>query len=283
MAAGRTALPRVVRRIGIPVAGIFLVSCFIFLGFPYEELGDRIVSELRRSSGVKLEFQTIGPSFQLTGPVILTTGLRAILENGQIIEIDRAALRPAFSLAWLRGDPAIHTSLEKASGRASGTLILGDSGGWVGEIEQADMADLPISQLADLPTFTGVVDASIDLLQSESGPDGRVTFVVSNGSISIVSFPIAIPFETITGDLAFGDDAYLVVERFDLAGPLMNGGVSGSVLEASSFAQAPLRLEVQMEGNPAAAAAMRSAGFRVDRNGKAKLRITGTVSRPDIR
>jgi type II secretion system protein N len=281
--AGRTALPRAFLPIGLPLAGIALVLLFVYLGFPYDKLGDRIRAEAQRTGSVRIDFQDLGPSLHLAGPGIEAFGVRATLRDGETFLLERAMVRPAWSLAWLRGAPAVYAEIESESGNAAGTLILGGSGGWSGDLEQVDVGKLPLSQFEHLGTLDGVLDASVDLLLEEQGPLGSVTFEARDGAIGLAGFPMQIPFETLSGELLFGDEVYLAVQRLDLEGPLLSAGVTGNVLQAASFAEAPLRLEIEIDAKPTIGAAIRSAGVRVARNGKAKARITGTVAQPNVR
>ena len=281
--AGRTALPRTLLLVGVPLAGVFLVSLFIYLGFPYDKLGDRIKAETRRAGAVRIDFQDVGPSLHLAGPGIEATGVRATLSNGETFRLERAMLRPAWSLAWFRGAPAVYAEIESEAGNAAGTLILGDAGGWSGDLERVDIGKLPLAQFEHIGTLEGLLDASVDILLGEQGPEGSMTFEARDGSIGLADFPMQLPFETLSGELLFGDDAYVAVKRLNLEGPMINAGVTGNVLQAASFSEAPLRLEIEIEAKPAISAAIRSAGIRVGRNGKAKARITGTVAKPNVR
>jgi type II secretion system protein N len=268
---------------GVPLAGVFLVAFFIYLGFPYDKLADRIKAEARRSGGVRVDFQDVGPSLHLAGPGIEATGVRATLSDGETFRLERAMLRPAWSLAWFRGAPAVYAEIESEAGDAAGTLILGRSGGWSGELERVDIAKLPLDRFEHMGTLDGLLDASVDILLGEQGPEGSVTFEARDGSIGLADFPMLLPFETLSGELVFGDDAYVEVKRLNLEGPMISAGVTGNVLQAASFAEAPLRLEIEIEAKPAVSAAIRSAGLRIDRSGKAKARITGTVAKPRVR
>jgi uncharacterized protein YhdP len=127
-ASNRTTLPRVPLIVGLPVAAIVLVGVFVFLGFPYGALGDRISTEIQIATGARIDFQDIGPSFQLAGPGLEATGIRATLVDGQAYQIERAMLRPAWSLAWFRGMPALYVEIESELGerpRSHGVLLSG--------------------------------------------------------------------------------------------------------------------------------------------------------------
>ena len=281
--AEHTALPRPLLVVGVPVLGIFLVLLFIYLGFPYEKLGDRIIAELQRSHAVQIDFQTLGPRLHLTGPGIEATGVRVTLRSRETVRIEHATLRPAWSWAWFRGALAVYAEIESSVGGAAGTLVLGASGGWSGDLEQVAVGKLPLSQFAPAGTLDGVLDASVDIRLREEGPEGRVTFEARDGSIGLPNFPIAIPFEKLSGDLIFGDEAYVAIERLDLEGPLLSAGVTGNVLHAATFSAAPLRLEAEIAASPSAQGPIQKAGMRMDRDGKAKFRITGTIGQPNVR
>ena len=117
----------------------------------------------------------------------------------------------------------------------------------------------------------------------ENGPEGEATFIARDGSLGLAEFPVDIPFATLHGEFRFSDDPRIAIQRFDFAGPMVSGAITGSVLSAASFDQAPLRLVAELETEPSVRSAMKGAGIRLDRSGAAKLKITGTVSRPNIR
>lgn len=282
-AANRTALPRPLLVVGLPVAGILLVAFFIYLGFPYHKLGDRIATEIQRSTGVRIDFEDIGASLQLAAPGVEATGVRATFRDGRSLRIERAMLRPAWSFAWFRGMPAVYAEIESEVGDAAGMLLIGETGGFSGELSQVAVARVPIPPLSAIGDIDGRFDASIDLMRSESGPEGHVEFAATEGSVGLARFPVAIPFETLSGALTFGGDAMVSVERLELDGPMLTASLTGNVLKAERFADAPIRLEAELTAEPGLRPAIARAGVRVERNGKAKVRITGSIESPMVR
>ncbi|MFQ5415824.1 MAG: hypothetical protein ACE5FL_02125, partial [Myxococcota bacterium] len=119
--------------------------------------------------------------------------------------------------------------------------------------------------------------------QTEEGLEGQVTFVVADGILGLAGLPIPIPFDTLTGDLAFGEEAFVAIRELELTGPLLTGRVTGNVLSAATLAEAPLRLDLEVEATGALQAAVRGVGVRIDRGGTGKARITGTIDRPKLR
>jgi type II secretion system protein N len=281
--ANRTALPRPLLVVGIPVAGVLLVAFFVYLGFPYAKLGDRIASEIQRNSGVRIDFDDIGASPQLAAPGIEATGVRATLNDGRSYRIERAMLRPAWSLAWFRGTPAIYAEIESDLGDAEGTMLLGKARGWSGELTQIAVGQIPIPPLEAIGNIDGRLDASIDLVLAEAGPEGHLEFAATKGSVGLAKFPIDIPFETLSGELVFGGENYVSIESLELDGPMLTASLTGNVLKAEHFAEAPMRLEAKLTAEPNLRPAIVSAGVRVDRQGKSTVRITGTVDSPMVR
>ncbi len=281
--ANHTTLPRPLLVFGLPVAGVLLVAFFIYLGFPYHKLGDRIATEIQRSSGVRIDFEDIGASLQLVAPGIEATGVRATLSDGSSYRIERAMLRPAWSLAWFRGTPAVYAEVESELGGAAGTLLLGEAGGWSGELSQVAVGRIPIPPLEAVGNIDGRLDATIDLVLAEAGPEGSIEFAATEGSVGLAKFPMDIPFETLSGELSFGGEAFISIERLELDGPMLTASLTGKVLQAASFAQAPMRLEAKLTAEPDLRPAFKNAGVRVDREGNSKVRITGTVESPMVR
>jgi type II secretion system protein N len=281
--ANRTALPRSLFVLGIPAAGVLLVAFFVYLGFPYNKLGDRIATEIQRSSGTRIDFADIGASLQLAAPGIEATGVRATLNDGRSYRIERAMLRPAWSLAWFRGTPAVYAEIESELGDAYGTLLLGEARGWSGELTQIAVGKIPIPPLEAVGNLDGRFDASIDLVLTEAGPEGRLEFSATNGSVGLAKFPVDIPFESLSGELLFGGENIVSIESLKLDGPMLTASLTGKVLQAASFAQAPMRLEAKLTTEPNLRPAIVAAGVRVDRQGKSTVRITGTVESPMVR
>lgn len=277
------SLPRSLRVFGIPLAGFFFFSLFLYLGFPFDRLGSRIASEIRNSYGIEVEFRELNPRLQFAGPGIEANAVHTTFPNGAVYDFDRVRLRPAWSTSWFRGDPAVHLDVTSPIGDARGTLVLGEAGAWYGDFESVAVSRLPLEGITTLARIGGLVDARVDVQVGEEGPEGDATFTIKDGSLGIAEFPIEIPFETLTGELHFGDEHFVSIQKFEFDGPMVSGSVSGNVVRAPRFANAPLRLEADLDVKPAMRASVKSSGISVGRDGSAKLRISGTVSQPNIR
>jgi len=267
----------------IPAAGLALILFFIFLGFPYTQLADTLATHLGRQSGVELSVASLGPNLALQGPVLEATGVSLRLTSGDEIELDRARLRPAWSLSWFRGAPAVHAVLEGPLGEATGVFTLGSVGAWRGELRQINLAELPLSDLWPGFDAEGIVDASLDLTLGDRGVEGWVAFEAFEGSLTLPEIPVAVPFDRIEATLALGGESILDLEMLRLDGPLLRANVTGRIAQASNLNSAALSLSVEIDSEPGIRSLLESAGLTVERDGKARLRVDGTVGSPNLR
>jgi type II secretion system protein N len=277
-------LPRWLRILGIPLAGLLIFTFFMIRGFPYDLLGDRIAEHVGTSLDAKVTIAELSPRLQLAGPALEAGGVLVLWNDGGVLRLDRALLRPAWSLSWLNLEPAFYTEIEGPLGSIKGTLIAGDSGilGWDGQVRELDLTQLPASAISGF-SLSGFADAEINLRIGEAGPDGTATFLAREGSIQLPDIPMPVPFDVCKGDLVFGGDAFLSVRELTLEGPLLSADVTGQVASAPVFADARLALDVEVSAQPAIRAVLQSAGVRVGRDGKASLEITGTPRAPVVR
>ena len=270
--------------LGTTLACILLTLLFLFMGFPYDRLGERLAAELSRGNGTQLSFQELGPYVSLAGPGFEATGARIATADGIRLQLDRARLRPAWSLAWLRLTPAIHLDLEGPPGRIIGVVTLGQAPGFAGRLEAIDLAQLPKNLVAPGAVLDGTLDAVVDLQAGSPGPQGNISLNAHEGSLGVPDLlPMAIPFDELSASLRLGDGAFLEVESLETQSALFSAQVSGTVATAVSFANAPLNLQVKLQTDPAFRTTLQGLGIRVSRDGNATLRIRGTPTAPVIR
>ena len=271
------------RPLWLAALALGLILLFVTLGFPYERLSSFVSSRVGELTGARVTIRELGPSLHLAGPGFTGKGIHATLASGRSLEFDRAVMRPAWSLSWLRGRAAIYTQLEGPVGSAVGVFTTGVGGGYAGELLAADLARLPLVALWPGASFEGQVDAEIDVRREPGGPQGWASFDAVDGSIALAGFPLAVPFEQLSGSLRFGEDAFLEIETVTLDGPLLSAEVTGRVEKALAFDRAPLHLQIQLTAEPAIRSALRAAGVRLGEDGTARVRIGGSPSRPTVR
>ncbi|MGH0034846.1 MAG: type II secretion system protein GspN [Myxococcota bacterium] len=280
-------LPRSFQIVGLPLIFVLLTAFFVFLGFPYERVAGGLIAQVEASTGLRLEIEDLGPYLSPFGPGFQATQVVAVPKDGGMIQIDHVRLRPAWSASWLRGDPAVHVGLDSALGAASGALTIGDRFGYDGELEGVDLGAPAIANLLPFEGLDGSLWADADVEIVDGLPDGQLEFRVGDGSVAIPNSPLAIPFDSIEGEMFFGGESTIRVDLLEVLGPMLDAQVTGRVGDGSPNAQlsrAPLDLQVDLQvKGKAAQSTVRNAGVRLDRDGKASMKVGGNLSSPRVR
>jgi type II secretion system protein N len=270
-------------RTGIIALGCVLLTLFlIYRGFPYERLGESLARSLSLSTRSRVTIQELRPRLQLAGPGVEITGVHVITADGTRWSIDQARLRPAWSLSWLRLEPAFHTRIEVPGGLAEGILTLTEPAAWQGRLSEVDLARLPFASLWPGAAFSGTLEGRIDLHGSPSGPDGIVRLEATGGTLSLPGIDAAIPFDQLTAALKLGDDFLFRIQSLRIQSPLFSATVKGSVLRGRSIAEAAVDLQIQLTVQHVLRPAFKDAKIRVSPDGRATMRIGGTLVAPVI-
>ncbi len=277
------ALPRPLIAIGVPCAGALLIGLFLIRGFPYDKLGVLIANRIEQSHGIHLAVGDIGPTLQLAGPALEGTQLRVTFPDRLPQQIDRALVRPAWSLSWFAGEPTFHVELESPSGRADGTLRWNDVVSWVGTIRDARPELPPIADWIPIGGFEGTLEATLDVSMTENGLEGLVEFEIRDGSTSMPGFSAPLPFESLTGAVRLGGDAYAKLTSLSFQGPLASGSGSGKIGRAERLEQAPIGFEFELDIKPEVVRSVQGGAVKIGRDGSALVKISGTVAEPKIR
>ncbi|MCH2171263.1 type II secretion system protein GspN [Myxococcota bacterium] len=259
-----------------------LVFLFILIGFPYGKLAAYVSAQLEAQTGTQVSIQDIRPYLHVLGPGIQASGIHTVVDSYEI-EIDHTSLRPAWSLSWLRADPALQTHIETSAGDIEGTVTLGKKMGFDGFVELRDVGALPLERWWPGFDLEGEGRIEIDARLDADGPDGTIEFDVVQGSIGLPDLPVAIPFDEIRGRLTMGGDHWTLVEEFSLSGPVIDAEVSGQVARGPSLEQAPVSIDIQVSAEPSLHPALASAGILMGGDGSALIQVTGTASNLRLR
>ncbi|MGI9592488.1 MAG: hypothetical protein ACR2P8_14050, partial [Myxococcota bacterium] len=136
MSEAEEALEGRTLRVGtIVLAGVALTLFFMLLRFPYERLADRIAESVEDRTGARLQLGEVSLGLVRWGPGLTAEGVRVRMPSGSRVELDRVGVRPALSLSWLGGRPALATEADGAQGGARGVITLGEGGGFRGRLE----------------------------------------------------------------------------------------------------------------------------------------------------
>jgi len=135
-------IPRPVVFVGGPLLYLLLLAFFVFLRFPYDRLADRVEAAVQAASGMEVVIGELGPHLGLLGPGFEARDVSLMPAQGGRIPLEHLRLRPAWSLSWLRGVPAVHVDALGEMGRIAGAFALGDGGpsGFDGSLEGVDSA-----------------------------------------------------------------------------------------------------------------------------------------------
>ncbi len=270
-------------RIAMIALGCALLTLFlIYRGFPYERLSESLARSLSRSSGARVTIQGLEPYLQLAGPGIEITGMRISTLDGTTWSIDRARVRPAWSLSWLRFEPAVHTRVEVPGGLAEGVFRLAEPLAWQGRLSEVDLARLPVASLWPGAAFSGTLEGRVDLHSSPLGPDGIVRLEATDGTLSLPGVRAAVPFDQLTVALKLGENFLFRIQSLRIQSPLFSASVKGSVVRGRSIAEAAVNLQIQLTAEPAVRPALEAADIRVSADGRATVRVGGTLAEPVI-
>ncbi len=192
-------------------------------------------------------------------------------------------MRPALSPSWLGLDPALRIWLESGEGRVDGTLWLGDSPAFDGELLDVDLGALATRTAADPLGLTGRADVAIDLAMAPEGLVGEVSLDARNGSLTLPPYDVPLPFESLRGRFAIDPAAGVEVASLELDDPSLSLQASGRLGTEPSLEHGRLDLQGELSvKNPGLRGVVANA-VRLDRDGHAQLRLQGTLSNPILR
>jgi len=254
------SLPALVRFVAIPLAGALLFLLFLHLGFPYDRLAERLADRLGQATQTQIRFGELAPRLSLLGPGLETVGVRATPPGGTPIEIERAFLRPAWSLAWLRGRPALHFDLTGV-----------------------ELANLPLAAALPGASLQGKADLRVDLVFGGETLEVGTRFSARDGGIGLPGLLAQVPFTSFAGELDYGGENLLELASTTLEGPLVQVLASGNLGRGASVADSPLQLDLDVTAQAGALPALQAAGLDLGPDGHRKLQLTGTPARPEIR
>jgi type II secretion system protein N len=262
---------------------VVLTSVFLVAGFPYDRLAPRAAAAIASATGTRVAVGRLDLRMAWLAPRLRAWDVNVTWPGGRSVFFQSIRVQPAWSLAWLRGAPALWIALRLPPGEVSGLVIGGDVPSFDGSLRQISLALLPLQEIAPGFQLDGLVDATIDVAITDAGPQGSARFEAKQGSLVLPVLPIGIPFDELVGDFGFGDGNLASVNAFDLAGPLVALSASGTVGRDADSDLAPLALKARIEARDHAVRSMlQSQGVAFDASGAAAVEIGGTLGSPEI-
>ena len=265
------------RGLAVAAAGLLLLV-FAAARFPYERLLPPLLVTARAATGAEVDVAELGPGLGLAGPRVVASGVRVRWPAAPELVFDAVRVRPAWSLAWLSGSPRWHVDAAGAPGSFRGEVA---SERIAGEWEEVDTAALPWALLGALAPLQGRVSGTVDLARTDGAWLGTAELSGREGSVDLPGLPVAIPFVALAARLEMAP-TLVTLSSARIEGPLVTASVSGTAsAEGGAFSAWPLDLAVEIESvDPALRGYLGPLGIPVDHEGKAKVRVTGTLAAP---
>jgi type II secretion system protein N len=277
-------LPRGLVTVVLPVASLALVGIFLLALFPYERFRDLVVARLSQATGAAVSLEHLEGGLSVGGPSLTATSLLLRWPDRRELLLERARVRPAWSLSWLRGEPALHLDTTGPAGSINGNVWPSSGPAFAGQVRGIQLSLLPLDHLVNPLPVLGRLDARIDVRAGPAGPTGEIRFEAWDGSIALPSVPFDVPYQEAHGDIERSESGAFVVRELELTGPMISASAQGSIAANRRPEEGAVDLEVDLAVvDPALQSMVRSYGIRLDADGAARFRVSGTVSRPVLR
>jgi type II secretion system protein N len=272
----------IARAAAIALACAALVAGFVLWRLPYARAAAPLSAALSRATSLEISIGGLAPRLSWLGPGLVATQLRVATPGGVALPVERLQLRPAWSPQWLLLRPRWWIDAELAGGGAAGRLGLAPGASFAGHLAGIDLEALPLAALWPGAAFTGHLDARFDLRAEAGALAGSIELDARDGSAALPTLSLPLPFATLTARLELGVDPRLRLVSLELVGPVLRARGSGTLGASARLAAAPLDLAFELEADPDLRPALAGLGLRLDQDGRARLRISGTLDGPVV-
>lgn len=260
------------------LAIVALLLVFLAARFPWERLLPPLLEVARDATGADVHVGGLRLSLGPTGPRVLASAVRLHWPGGEPLAFDAVALRPAWSLSWLRGRPLWHVEASGPPGAWTGEVAANRV---VGRLDEIDVGALPWTLLGSAAPLQGRVSGTLDLTHADGAWQGSAQLSGAPGSVDLSGLPVAIPYEVLLARLDVAQDR-VSLPQARLEGPLVTANFAGSANAGEGgFATWPIDLEVQIERiDPALGSYLGPLGIALDSQGHARVHVTGSLAAP---
>jgi type II secretion system protein N len=270
----------------IAIACASLTAFFFAARFPYDHFRDPLVAVVGAASGAEVQVGALSGGLGLGGITLVAAPATLLWPAGARLELTRVALRPAWSLSWLWGRPALHLDLRAPAGRVSGTVWPGEPAAFEGGVRELALEQLPSEILAAAQGFavTGLLEADAELSLTGGVLSGELSLDVRDGALAAPGSPISIPFERLEAALRIEPGGALRVESASLSGPMVEGTAQGQLGLAGDLDQAPLDVQLEFRvADPSLRGFLAPLGVKLDAEGRARMHLQGSLGTPVLR
>lgn len=266
-------------RRGALIAGIVvLLLVFLAARFPYRRLLPPLLSAASAATGAEVDVADLGLGLGFAGPAVVASGVRLRWPAAPELVLDEVRVRPAWSFAWLAGSPVWHLEAAGPAGAWQGVVAPDRV---AGEWSEVDTDALPWAILGAMAPLHGKLWGEVELARSNGAWEGSAEVAGGEGSVDLPGLPVAIPFTALEAQLAISPEL-VTFSSARLEGPLVTANVGGTASAAGGpFSAWPLDLDVEIEQvDPALRGYLGPLGIPVDAEGRARLRVTGSLAAP---
>ncbi|MEN8183581.1 MAG: type II secretion system protein GspN [Myxococcota bacterium] len=268
---------------GIVLLALGLIALFVGILFPYGRYGSSLARGLGSQLGADVQVGEMGPALSWGGPVLRASEVVVRLGDGRRLDVAELRVRPALSASWLRLDPALRVWAESSAGVVNGTLWLGESSAFQGRVADLDLETLGAESLAEGLALRGRADLEIDLQTASEGLLGRISLDARDGSLAFPPYGLPVPFTEARARIELDPASGVRIESFEVEDPGLSFTAQGTLGNRPSLEHGRLDVEGQVEVRNPGLRAVLAGGLPLDGQGRAPLRLQGTLARPLLR
>jgi len=269
--------------VAVPLA-ILLIVVFVAILFPWDSVARRISHEIATATGSKISIGKLRPSISARGPVLVAHDV--VIEHPAVdrVHVTMLEIAPRFSTSWFGAEPTLRVWADSALALIDGKLRLGSSSSFVGHVSRVQIEELPLRLDASGFGIFGRVEADADVALDPRGIlTGRIEFESPDLTIQSDRLPLAIPFTHAGGVVEMLPNGTTRIVSFEFDGHVLKGELSGEIAMAHRSQSPPIDLETTIQVvDPGLRALAPSAGISFSRDGRAKLRLRGTLDAPEL-
>ncbi len=274
------------RWLALALLGLFLTLSFVFILLPWERLRAPLVAQLEAATDLTVRIDRIEPTLLLPAPALGFYGTQLTLPDGSLFEIEELQLRPAFSLRWLQGTPALRFRLRSHQGDGDGTFFGGATPGARGRLSNLDLALFAQLWLPmDEPAAEGRLDAEFDLALRDGDWIGEAAWDARDGQLDLESLgftlPYPIPYDLFSGALVLKPEGEIELLELVLDGGLFDARGAGSILALGG--RGPGKIDILLAlllREKSLRPLVEQFGIELDAEGRTKVAISGSPRAP---
>ena len=270
------------RGAAIGSAGVLLTLFFVYLGFPYDLLAQNLSRQIETRANATIVYESVGPRATLLGPGVGFEDLAWIPADGKAMELGDVTLRPAWSLSWFTGSPAIHVATTTPLLELDMAVWISDPMRVEGSLEEVDLSQVSGAGSLDRANLNGEFTMDFDLTLPQNGTwEGTARFEAFDGDFTPPDIGLPIPYERFEGVARLPGDGFLHIESAEIEAPSLLISSQGRIQWQPGRNVRALDLVAGIDASdPTVRANLIKAGIRLDREGKGKLKIGGTLAKP---